>query len=210
MSTFTDYARLAQNYQDRLYHWAQLLQHSCNLSSFECEDIFEWCKTLASWNGCSNEQTIDCVVTGIVRGVYLPLDNVGLHGKDIKRYYDLFKDYTTHFDSVAWCNAVCLVLRETTSKFSPYTIKTQVIDLGNGYGRVDYVLGNDLLIPTSYVQSAMKVITRNNVFPVTTGKMRDSLKFGTWIDAPIVGNQTEYAILKPTQAIKINGKILTP
>ena len=178
VNIFSEYARMAADYESSLYHYSELLKHVYHIQWDEIEHLFDISKDLAKWNGCSTEQTIDCLVTGLVRQTYLPLDNIGLSCQHIRDYYQVYRQPHLIFDDIAWYHAVYSALALAISRTQPYTIKTQVTDLGNGYGRVDRIItGNDFVIPQSYIQTAMKTALSQMVVPalVDTGTLRSSV-----------------------------------
>ena len=106
--------------------------------------------------------TLEMLYAGLSRRTYPQLDAIGLNCARIRLDFDDFRRRGVS-ESTAWYYAVINEAARTIDQYSakPYTIKTQVTDLGNGYGRVDRIItGNDFVMPSNYKQYATNAVLR--------------------------------------------------
>lgn len=174
--TFDDYAKMAASRENKLWHYSNLLNIKLSISRSECQEIFDLANRVSVYSAMSSLDVVDCVVVGILRGTYISLDNVGLEYQHIKTEYDRIRNKAIHFDKYAWYIAVKLELQRIVYG-EPYTVRAQVVDIGNGYGRVEYITGESLIMPSNYKQQIMKTALSKMVIPrlVDTGTLRESI-----------------------------------
>lgn len=85
------------------------------LTDGKYQELVELVKLLSRKNHDTYESTLDCIATGIIRGVYYPLDNVGLDCENIKSDYESLKDSDVWYDILSFYKAVVAELKRVTS-----------------------------------------------------------------------------------------------